>query len=152
DGAVRREGVGEDDPDLTLLDGEGLPIAQAGLEPRLRQRAEAQSPGEEIGRGKGVADVKLYVIDSAQHVDLPVDYGFRISLPAAGRAAWRSTMAATARAPSPRTTEWCDPGAHSTVRFPVTKRGQPNASSRERPATDSVPRTRTTSPSYGLGW
>src|SRR5439155_12056200 len=70
DEAAGPELVREDEPYVPLLDGEGLAVAQPGLEARLRQRPEAEGVREEVRRRERVADVELDVIDSAKHGDL----------------------------------------------------------------------------------
>ena len=115
DGARWIERVREDEPDRALLDREGLPVAPPRLETRLRERAEAESPREEIRARESVADVELDVVDSAEHGllrrhaggrssrtlflrFLPRGLGVESGLP---RAACRSMREPSARAPSP---------------------------------------------------
>src|SRR5206468_12722681 len=99
----------EDQPDVALLEGEGLPVAQPGLQARLRQRAESQGVGEEVGRREGVAHVELDVIDSPKHANLlsAVKDPWLTRLRAAGRRGvrrWRRRRGHPPRAPPSRAT------------------------------------------------
>src|SRR3990172_2369363 len=59
---VRRVSAGEDEADVTLFHQVAGPVADAGLQPGLGHRPEAEGLVVEVGRLLGVAHVELDVV------------------------------------------------------------------------------------------